>query len=81
MQDNLQHRLGFLKHLVIPESEHAKSLRFDSAVATFIVAMPFLVLSAIKLDYEPRLETREIGDIAADWHLAAETIPAKLAAP
>ena len=34
MQNNIQHCLGFLKHLVIPESEHAISLRFDSTVAT-----------------------------------------------
>ena len=81
MQNNIQHCVGFLKHLVIPESEHAISLRFDSTVAMFIVAMALLMLSAIKLDYEPRFETREIGDVAADGYLAAETIPANLAAP
>jgi hypothetical protein len=81
MQNNIQHRLGFLEYLVIPESEHSKSLRFDSMVATFIVAMAFLVLPAIQLDYEPRFETREVGDIAADGHLAAETIAAQLASP
>jgi hypothetical protein len=43
--------------------------------------MAFLVLPAIQLDYEPRFETREVGDIAADGHLAAETIAAQLASP
>ena len=81
IQNNFQHCFGFLKHLVVPESEHAISLRFDSTVASLIVAMAFLVLPSIELDYELRFETCEICDIAADGRLAAETIPANLAAP
>jgi len=39
------------------------------------------VLSSVKLDYEPRFETREVGDITTDWRLAAETIAVELALP
>lgn len=81
IQDNFQHCFGFLKHLVVPESEHVISLRFHATVTAFIVAMALLMLCAIELDYKPCFETREICDIAADGRLAAKTIPANLAAP
>ena len=71
IQDNFQHCFGFLKHLVVPESEHAISLRFDPTVTALIVAMALLMLCAIELHYEPRFETREICDMAADRRLAA----------
>jgi len=77
-QNFLQHRLRFLKHLIVPKPEHPKSFRFDSAVPLLIVATALSMLPAIKLDHKPRFNTREIGDIAADRNLATETVAADL---
>ena len=46
-----------------------------------IVAATIHVLSAIELDHKLRFNAREIGDKAADGHLATEPIPGKLAPP
>lgn len=81
IQNCFQHGFSFLKYLVVPEPEDAIALRFNSTVATHVIALAFLMLSAIELDYESCFETCEIGDIAAHWRLASETKPANLAAP
>jgi hypothetical protein len=77
-QNFLQHRLRFLKHLIVPEPEHPKSFRFNSGIPLLIVASALSMLPAIKLDHKPRFDTREIGDIAADGNLATETVAADL---
>lgn len=79
--DLLQHCLRFPEYLVIPESQHAKSSRFDLTVANLVIALPFLVLSAVKLDYKLRLQTREVGNITTDRHLAPEPVALKLPKP
>lgn len=80
-QNHLQYRLSLLKHLVVPEPKQTKSFSSNSAVAMLIIATTIHVLSAIELDHKLRFETREIGDIAADGHLATETIATQLAPP
>jgi hypothetical protein len=69
-----------VKYLVVPESQHAKTFRFNPPVATFIIVAGLLVLSAIKFYHQLRFKAREIRDIAPDRDLAAETVSAKLAA-
>ena len=80
-QNDIQHPRGFLEHLVIPESDNPKSLRFDSSVALRIVETAFLVLSAVELNHKSRVETRKICDIAADRHLPAESVTTELPTP
>jgi hypothetical protein len=80
-QNDIQHGRCFLKYLIVPESEHPESQRFDSTVATLIIRTVFLMLSAIKLNYKFRVKTRKIRDIAADRHLPAESVAAELPTP
>ena len=79
--DLLQHCVRFPEHFVIPEPQHAKSSRCDVAVANLVMALPFLMLSAVKLDHELRLQTREVGNITADRHLPPEAVASKLPKP
>ena len=80
-QNDIQHRQSLLEYLVVPESEHPKSPRFDSTVATLIIRTVFLVLSAIKLNHKFRVKTCKIRDIPADRHLPAESVTAELPTP
>ena len=77
----LQHGFRFPEHFVIPEPQHAKSSRFNLTVANLVMALPFLVLSAVKLDHKLRLQTREVGNITTDRHLAPEPVASKLPKP
>ena len=79
IEDGLQHCLGFLKHLVVPEAKHAESSRADPAVAMLVVAKAVAVLSAVEFDDEPCFETREVGDVSVDRDLATESMAAELA--
>jgi hypothetical protein len=57
--------------LVVPDAEDAKVLRSQPRVA-LDVANRSGVLTAIKLDYQPGLETDKIDDVAPDGNLAAK---------
>jgi hypothetical protein len=64
--------------LVVPESEHAKSPGFELTIATLVVSMLFLVLSAIELNDKFCLKACEVGNIAGDRRLSPESKPSKL---
>ena len=79
--DLLQYSFRFPEHFVVPEPQYSKSSRFDLTVANPVMALPFLMLSAVKLDHELRLQTSEVGNMTTDRHLAPEPVASKLPQP
>ncbi len=77
-KNHFQHRVGLLKYPIIPEAYSAKPPSFDFTVATLIMQTTLLMLASVQFDNEFRVETSEIGDIAPDWNLPAESVAAKL---
>ncbi len=79
-KNDFEHCGSFLADLVIPESKHAKSLRFDSTITTLVGYGSLLVLAAVKFDYELRIKTCEVGNITAYWNLAPKAMTSQLLA-
>lgn len=77
-QDDIQHCLCLLEHLVIPESDHSKSLPFNFTVTTLIIRKALLVLATVKLDYEFCLDTSKIRDVAGNRNLPSKAEVGKL---
>src|SRR5205807_1530260 len=75
--DNFNNAIGILQNVVVPEAEDAESFAFQEGRSDRI-RFAFSVLSAIDFDDELGLETREIGDVRADWGLASKPMPVDL---
>src|SRR5712691_3899924 len=65
-------------HVVVPKSQHVKSILGKPAIAASILGR-LGMLSAIHFDHEPRFVTKKIRHIGTDRNLAAEFCAGKAA--
>jgi hypothetical protein len=71
----------FLKHLMIPNTKHPKSLAVEPT-RPFGVRFDLLrVLAAVKFEYQPSLQANEIDDVWSEYLLATELESADLPVP
>jgi hypothetical protein len=70
--DFLEHTLGVLQNVVIPESQNQIAHGFDNSRSIQVFSQSFGVLTAIQFDNEPRFRTAEINDEAIDRHLPSK---------
>jgi hypothetical protein len=63
---------GVPQHFIIPKAHHCVPVLGDDARARFVVSRVFGVLSTVDLHDELVAATAEVGDEAADRHLAPE---------
>ena len=75
----LLHRPNFFQHLIIPESQHTKPGSMKKLRTNAIVCGRGLVLAAIDLDDQHRVQTYKVEDIVAVRMLATEFESAHLA--
>jgi hypothetical protein len=70
VQDRLKHRLDFLQHLIVPESQDKQTLAFEGLRAR---AVDFLaVLRTIEFDDQLEFVAVEVHDVGRYGMLAAE---------
>jgi hypothetical protein len=77
-KNRFQHHLRLLKHLVVPESQHAESRAREVSRSLEIFEQPFRVVPAVKFDHQSRAKAHEIHDVVAHRHLSTESIAAQL---
>jgi hypothetical protein len=78
MPDRLDHRLNLQQHLVVPEPQHAPSLRFKKRRACSIATLR--MLATIQLDDHPALDAAEVRDVRRNRMLAPELQSSQLTA-
>jgi hypothetical protein len=76
----LQHTIGVLRHVIVPESDHAKALRPEPCGPPCIGGGRDCVLAAIYLHYESLLEAEKVDDVRVDRSLMAKLAAVELAA-
>ena len=72
--DGGQNSAEVLIDLVVPESQHAKSLSFELTITLYVsfsVSL-FVVLSAVNFDDQPMLDADKIQDSVVPWRLSPE---------
>jgi|GEM_PF-6005675 len=72
--DCFEDAIEVFQHLIVPESEHLVALRLEilcAALVGFALCL-FVMLAAVQLDYQARLEAEEVGNVGFDGLLAAE---------
>jgi len=72
------HTVEIGQHLVIPESQNAITFSLQKCGSLTLLRRRVIVLAAVDLDDQRRLVAHEIGDVAANRHLAAEFEPLHL---
>jgi uncharacterized lipoprotein YbaY len=72
LNDTPEHTIQVIQDLVIPETQHPVTLRFQYSCAFEIVGLPIEVLAAIHLDDQFLYRSTEIHDVAADGVLPAK---------
>ncbi|GEM_PF-1845439 len=70
--DRLEHIVCSDEHIVVPESHHAETEFIQFPCSLQIGFRLIHMLSAIDLDDEICIETREVGNEASDWNLPTE---------
>jgi hypothetical protein len=78
IQYHFQHRRGFGKHLVVPESQDAIAGSGDPRIADLVLRGLLLVLAAVQFNHQLCVEAGEICDVAADGNLTAKTMAGQL---
>ena len=68
----LFYRFYFLKNLIVPESENAKTSRLQFLSSILIIPCLVSVLPPIHLNDEPLLKTDKIQDVVTKWMLTAK---------
>ena len=60
--------------IIVPESQHAKSLTFEMTVALYVTlgVFVFVVLPAVNFDDQPMLDADKIQDSVVPWRLSPE---------
>jgi len=79
LADHIQHRIGVLEHIMIPEPDDADSETRQNPAALLVVGrLPRIaVLAAVQLDGEILLRAVEIQDVGTGRKLAKELESAK----
>jgi hypothetical protein len=70
------HTVEILQDIVVPESDHSKSLALQISGSARVVF--WRVLTSVDLDDEAFLRTKKIDDLAVDFDLLAELKPIEL---
>jgi hypothetical protein len=65
LRNALDHAIGIAHHIIVPEPEHAETLRFDEAGARFVIRTGGCVFTAVNLDDELGGVAAEVGVIWA----------------
>ena len=63
LKNALQYRFGLLKHFVIPEADHAKTMPREILRALEVVEQRLVVLTSVYFEDQSRPQTYEICDI------------------
>jgi len=64
--------INITEHIVIPKSQHTKSLRSKPLVAQLVFVSLFSMLTTVDFDYQTCFQTNKIHNISIDWKLAAK---------
>ena len=75
-----QYTFQIPKHIAIPEPENPESSGCQPPRAFAVVVCLFLVLPAVKLDYQLSIQADEIDEVHANRKLAAKLIAQQLTA-
>jgi hypothetical protein len=67
-----EYGLDSQQYIVVPESEHFITIRHQPARSFGVVLRTLDMLPAIQFNYQPRLETSEISNVAGDWKLTTK---------
>jgi len=78
--DRAKHFLHTLKHLAVPESKHAISLRIEKRGAGFIFTRSLKMLRAIEFDDDPPFRRAEVSEVRPNRELTAKLGVAHLTA-
>ena len=78
--DHRQHRLALAQHPAIVESQHSEAevVQLRGAPRIGLDRLRLEMLTAVEFDNEPRFDTSEVREEAADGMLAAELAAGEL---
>jgi hypothetical protein len=82
VDDHVQDVVWPLPEIAVPDPQHAIATRREPTRPDFIVEhlVVFGVLTAVQLNDQFGLRTKEIGNVRTHWMLAAKAITGKLLA-
>lgn len=72
IDDSREHHFGFAQHIMVPEAEDPKPLRFEKRRPLLVVLRPLGVLPAVEFDDEAHLHAAEVSDERANRHLSSK---------
>ena len=76
--DPLDDPIGLSKHIVIPEPEDSKTLRFPPRSSAVVMLTSSSMLATIDLDNQPRFQANEVQDVRTDRDLTTKAMTADL---
>jgi hypothetical protein len=79
VEDRLNYRFEFSKHVVVSDPKHAKPLTFEPGLASKILRESIVVTAAIEFDHDAAAGMKKIDDEAPDRELTAELLAADVA--
>ena len=76
IEDAQPHRLTLHQHLAVGEAQHVipELVQFGRAPGVGSHALIAEMLTAVEFDDQHRLDTREVGEVTADWMLSPELL-------
>jgi len=78
LADCFDHTVRVLKHIVVPEAQHLKPLRFEPRRPVRILLHLLGMLATIHLNYEFVRQAHKVDNIVAQWDLTPKTKFAQL---
>src|SRR5262249_55736444 len=80
-EDGVENALGIAQDIIVPESQHAVTERFENSGGLEIRLGAFGVLPSVKLDDKARVGADEVDDVAVNGCLAPELPAAESSVP
>ena len=79
-KNGLNDTVGVCQYLIVPEPQNLEPVGFHALRTPLVLIGSLDVLAPIDLNNQLCLMRSEVGKIRANWHLAAKSNPANLAA-
>jgi hypothetical protein len=72
MPNDLQHRVGIVEHLMVPETEYHESQVPNGLISTLVIRGVINMLPTIQLYDQTRRHANEVSDVSRHGYLAPE---------
>ena len=79
LSDDLHHSLRVGQNGVVPEPQNLIAAMLEKSSPIGILSLCLAMLTTIRLDYQPRLTLREIGNVGTDRDLSPKLDPEQIA--